>query len=359
MGENIKRLLVIRLSALGDVILTSPVLEALQKYLPDTEIHYLVKETYAAAIKNNPRVTQLHLLNDNEEDLHAKFAELDFKAVIDLQRNSVSKRIKKKINSEKTLTVDKRNIDKFQMTLLKRKIEIPHIVSRYLDVLRPLGIPVEANEFKLEFHIPDEYLQTASVLLFNSPYTSLEPTKTDSTIHAQTLEWTALEWTALVLGGSYRTKQWMPDLWAKLIQKINGPVILLGGKGDSEYADLVLKELASFPYPIFDAVGKQDFMISAALLAHSVRVVSHDTGLMHVAAALQKPTVALWGNTTPEIGMSPWQTPHFNAEVKGLWCRPCSKLGFERCPLGHFNCMKKLTPETVFQALESLRPLNR
>jgi ADP-heptose:LPS heptosyltransferase len=70
-------------------------------------------------------------------------------------------------------------------------------------------------------------------------------------------------------------------------------------------------------------------------------VITHDTGMMHIAAAFKKPIVAIWGNTTPRFGMYPYETHHYNLQVNGLECRPCSRIGFDRCPKGHFSCMMK------------------
>ena len=82
---------------------------------------------------------------------------------------------------------------------------------------------------------------------------------------------------------------------------------------------------------------------SAYVVSKAQKVITHDTGLMHIAAALQKEIISVWGNTVPEFGMTPYYGAYKQAqtvfEVKGLSCRPCSKIGFKACPLGHFNCM--------------------
>jgi ADP-heptose:LPS heptosyltransferase len=88
-------------------------------------------------------------------------------------------------------------------------------------------------------------------------------------------------------------------------------------------------------------------------------IITNDTGMMHIAAALRKPIVSLWGNTIPKFGMYPYYPKgmeHLStiAEVNFLSCRPCSKLGFKRCPRGHFNCMMQIDEALVAQKANSL-----
>ena len=82
---------------------------------------------------------------------------------------------------------------------------------------------------------------------------------------------------------------------------------------------------------------------SAYMLDKSAMVISNDTGLMHIAAALKKPIVSIWGSTTPQMGMTPYYgkeiMPQLYSEVNNLSCRPCSKLGKDACPKKHFKCM--------------------
>jgi ADP-heptose:LPS heptosyltransferase len=122
----------------------------------------------------------------------------------------------------------------------------------------------------------------------------------------------------------------------------------MGGKEDSEAGDRIAAKLNSGtsnlqPQTIFNACGKFSLNESAALIKQSLKVISHDTGLMHIAAAFKKEIVSVWGNTVPEFGMSPYygnfEIRNSKFEIKNLPCRPCSKIGFEKCPKGHFRCM--------------------
>ena len=118
---------------------------------------------------------------------------------------------------------------------------------------------------------------------------------------------------------------------------------MLGDETDKQRGE----EIASIdPVKVYNACGKFSLNESAGLIKKSKAVITNDTGLMHIAAAYRKPIISLWGNTVPAFGMTPYygkQTVlHSMLQVNKLWCRPCSKIGYEKCPLGHFKCMEKI-----------------
>jgi ADP-heptose:LPS heptosyltransferase len=144
-----------------------------------------------------------------------------------------------------------------------------------------------------------------------------------------------------VIGAKHATKQLPLEKMQSVAQKFKMPVVLLGGKEDISRGGAIEK---SFSSEVFNACGIFSLNQSAAIVKHSHHVISHDTGLMHIAAAFRKKIISIWGNTIPEFGMYPYMpsSPVQNnlmLEVKGLSCRPCSKIGFEKCPRGHFKCM--------------------
>lgn len=131
------------------------------------------------------------------------------------------------------------------------------------------------------------------------------------------------------------------------------PLILLGGPEDKVAGD----EIASADdIKIYNACGKFKLNESADLVRKAKLVITHDTGLMHIAAAFKKPIISLWGNTVPAFGMTPYfghaMVKDVILEVKKLWCRPCSKIGYKKCPLGHFKCMEKIEPAAVVARAE-------
>ncbi len=115
--------------------------------------------------------------------------------------------------------------------------------------------------------------------------------------------------------------------------------MLLGGKEDSQAADEIEKVLGD---KIINACGKYNLNQSASLVQQAEYIITHDTGLMHIASALKKKVISIWGNTVPEFGMYPYLTEFKIIENKELSCRPCSKIGYNKCPKGHFKCMNDL-----------------
>ncbi len=128
------------------------------------------------------------------------------------------------------------------------------------------------------------------------------------------------------------------------------PLILLGNAADTSRGD----EIASVdPVKVYNSCGKFELNESADLVRKAKLVISHDSGLMHIAAAYKKPVISLWGNTVPSFGMTPYYgntpIPQFQFQIHKLWCRPCSKIGYNKCPLGHFRCMEKIEVDEVLE----------
>lgn len=159
---------------------------------------------------------------------------------------------------------------------------------------------------------------------------------------------------ACVIGGSFTTKKFPVAKWKELVAISPYPIILLGGTEDKEEGE----EIAGVDkVKVYNACGKFNLTESADLVRRSRVVVTNDTGLMHIAAAFKKKVISLWGNTTPQMGMFPYYG--FNnlnqnvsrlsviMEVNHLSCRPCSKIGYRKCPKGHFKCMYEIPVQPI------------
>jgi heptosyltransferase-2 len=131
------------------------------------------------------------------------------------------------------------------------------------------------------------------------------------------------------------------------------PIILLGGKEDNANGN----EIATVDHiKVYNACGKFSINESVDIVRKAKVVISNDTGLMHIAAAYKRPIISLWGNTVPSFGMYPYYgdtpIPNSQLQVSKLWCRPCSKIGYSKCPLGHFKCMEKIDVGEVIAAVK-------
>jgi len=310
------KILILRFSSIGDIVLTTPVIRCLKKQLPDAEVHFATKASFKTILENNPNIDKLHLLESSTGNLIASLKKERFDVIIDLHGNLRTRRIKWALGA-KSFTFDKLNIRKWlyvnwQWNTLPDK----HIVDRYLDTLKPLGIT--NDQAGLDYFIPSKDIVAIHTLpeQFHSGYV------------------------AIAIGAQHATKRLPETKLAELIGKISLPVILLGGKED---ALMATKLIGYFPETknVLNACGAYNLNQSASVVQQSLYLYTHDTGLMHIAAALQKRIVSIWGNTVPEFGMYPYKTEHINWEIKGLNCRPCSKIGYKTCPKKHFKCMNE------------------
>ncbi|MEO0472957.1 MAG: glycosyltransferase family 9 protein [Bacteroidota bacterium] len=330
LRQSIRKVLVIRFSSMGDVVLTSPVVRSLKQACPEIEIHFLTKAPYVPLVAHSPYIEKVHILPQDFAQLRAELKAESFDYVIDLHHNLRSFRVKQALRKPYT-SFDKQNLRKWWMVRAK-KLEPPvaHIVERYGRCLKPLGLELDGGG--LDLFLPDELDGFGENCL--AEHALQQPL-------------------AVVLGATHKTKRWLPTYFIECLNRLGRDVILLGGKdllADAAHVsdNLTIQHL--------NGVGAYSMLESAAILKACSQVLTHDTGLMHIAAAFRIPAVVLWGNTLPEIGMYPWQSPHENLEAKDVSCRPCSKIGHDACPQGHFRCMKELKPDVVVKALRHQTP---
>ena len=157
----------------------------------------------------------------------------------------------------------------------------------------------------------------------------------------------------LAPGASKMTKRWLSENFAKLgdrLLKMNYQVLLVGGYQDKQICKNIEETMVQPPENFAGLLSLQE---TAALINESVLLISNDTGVMHMGAALKKPVVAIFGPTTHHLGFVPFRTQSIVVE-KSLSCRPCSYHGTDVCPKGHFHCMKDIPVEDVLKAAKNL-----
>ncbi len=310
-----KKILIIRFSSIGDIVLTTPVIRCVKKQFPDAEVHYVTKEVFKNILIHNPYIDKVHTFKEDISELYEPLKAENFDVVIDLHKNLRSLRLKQKLKA-KNYSFDKLNLQKFLAVNFKQINKLPnkHIVDRYFDAVAPLGIKSDGKGLDHFMHQNDR-VDVSSLL----------------TDHLQKT------FVALVVGGSYFTKKIPLNKLSEICKNSKLPIIVLGGKEDKPVGDELQKQ---FPQ-LINTCGQYTINQSASIIEQAEWVVSSDTGLMHIAAAYNKKIISLWGNTIPEFGMSPYLPNLENKilEVKNLSCRPCSKLGYKKCPKGHFKCM--------------------
>ena len=320
------KLLVLRFSSIGDIVLTSPVLRCLKEQLPEAEVHVATKAAFADLVRFDPHVDHVHELGEDLGYLIRRLGSVGFDQVIDLHNNLRTARIKRALGI-RAHAFRKLNIEKWLLVNLRiDRMPRVHIVDRYLEAVAHLG--VKNDGMGLELHIP--------------PDREVDP----STLPAAHRS----GYTAVAIGAAHATKRLPEHKLIDLVLAIAGPVVLIGGPDDQAVAARIADAVGG---RVYDATGRYDLLGSASLIRQARSVVAHDSGAMHIACAFGRPVVSVWGNTVPAFGMGPYQPQHPQrthiSEVPGLSCRPCSKIGFDRCPKGHFHCMDKQDVAAIAQ----------
>ena len=326
------KILIIRFSSIGDIVLTTPVLRCIKKQLPDSEIHFLTKQAYSLVIENNPYIDN-HFYFDN--DLSSVINRLrveHYDYIIDLHHNLRSFLIKLTLR-RKSFSFRKLNFRKWLLVNFKiNRLPDIHIVDRYFETVKKIG--VENDGLGLDFFIPGA---------------------SEIDIHSFLPANFHTGYIAFVIGAKHNTKCLPANKLISICRKLNMPIVLLGGKEDAEIGEDVTRMNTPI---VYNACGKLSLQQSASIIRQAEQVITHDTGLMHIAAAFQKKIISVWGNTVPEFGMYPYfgsgmKDSKNMVEVNGLSCRPCSKIGYESCPRKHFRCMRDISEEKISELVAS------
>jgi ADP-heptose:LPS heptosyltransferase len=305
------KILVVRFSSIGDIVLTTPVVRMLKKQL-NAKVHYLTKSSYVSLLKNNPYIDSVYQIQNSISEVIADLKKEKYDYVIDLHSNLRTQILKFRLGMP-AKSFNKLNMEKFMLTNFKLD-NMPkiHIVDRYLETVKHLG--VKNDNQGLDFFLSANDKMDISIFPKN--------------------------YIVFVIGGQHATKILPNEKIISIIKKVNKPVLLIGGPEDAHRGE----EIAKACDKVVNTCGKYSILHSASLVQQATMVITHDTGMMHIAAAFNKKIYSVWGNTVPEFGMYPYLESEQSKriEVKGLNCRPCSKIGYDKCPKGHFKCMQEI-----------------
>lgn len=324
------KFLVVRFSSIGDIILTTPVVRHLKQQVDRAEIHYLCKSPYARLLEANPYVDRIHRFEGDMRSCIRSLKKEGFDYVIDLHHNFRSARIKNGLRRI-DFSVHKLNLLKWLYVNFKiDRMPDRHMVDRNLDTIRTFI--QETDDRGLDYFIPE----SAEVGLETLPAAYRKG------------------YVALSIGAQHVTKKLPLDLLISLCQQLDFPIIVMGGPEDRTLGASLLTALPD--KAMVNGCGAYSIHQSASLIRQSRLLITHDTGLMHIGAAFQKKIVSVWGNTVPRFGMFPYRADPSSVvfEVNNLSCRPCSKIGYQKCPRGHFKCMLDQDIDGIAQAARDL-----
>lgn len=323
-------ILVIRLSSIGDIVLTTPVLRLLKNQLEgEVEIHYLTKAKFASLLEGNPHITQVHTMEKTVQEVLPALETLGFDYVIDLHHNIRSAVVKRRLKCL-AFTYKKYNFRKWLWVNLGINI-MPnvHIVDRYIEPIKGFG--VTDDKLGLDFYIPEGKGQRDADIpeIMNGRFISF------------------------AIGGMHEGKKMSKEKLVDVCKSISHPIVLIGGKDDFDDGSFIASAAGSH---VHNACGKWSLHESADAIRRSHLVITGDTGMMHIASAFNKKIISLWGCTVPGFGMSPYR-PHpasIILEPIDRKKRPCSKLG-NKCKYGmDHKCIDQISTEEISRTIETL-----
>jgi len=310
------KILVVRFSSIGDVVLTTPIVRCLAQQVPGSTIHYITKRAFVPVLEGNPHIDRIITIEASVKEKIDELKAEQYDVVIDLHHNIRTLRLKRALGKQ-SYSFPKRNIEKFLLTFFKwNRMPDVHVVDRYFEAVKPLGVVNDQLPCEIVLNSNDQ-VDLAAEKIFPQQFI------------------------AVAMGAQFATKQLPVSLMADILAGVQLPIVLLGGPTDVERANALKAELKQ--QHVVDYCGKISLRGSAFVLSQASGLLTGDTGLMHIASAFRIPIVSVWGNTVPAFGMYPYapQQPNLYTihEVEGLSCRPCSKIGYATCPKKHFKCM--------------------
>jgi lipopolysaccharide heptosyltransferase II len=337
--QGMERILVIRLSSLGDILLTTPVLRMLREHCPAARIDFLTKVAYQDVLCANPCVDRLWLLEPRQglKEMLRCLRQTRYDVVVDLHRTLRSRLLSHGLLAQHKLTYVKHTVRRALLVhlgwnTLRAMTPVP---ERYVTALRRLGVTGPLPP--LEMHLTAESRAAMQTYLQQEfPESLVRPLL------------------AVAPGARWATKRWPVERFAAVAQELaqaqQAAVVVLGSAEDTQLAQELCQRLS---VPVLNSAGKLSLLHTAALLQQCHLLLSNDSGLMHMATALRVPVVAIFGPTVQEFGFYPFQACAQVVSAE-LACRPCSTKGSRRCPRGHHQCMQQVTVAQVCTAAHTL-----
>lgn len=309
MSKTLK-ILVVRFSSIGDIVLTTPVVRALKKQL-NAEVHFLTKSSFTSLLINNPYVDVVYQIDKSVNEVSSDLKNEKYDLVVDLHSNLRSAKLRnigKKYVKYNKDTFKKFLFVQFSVDRLKSK----HTVERYFDTLDKMSVKNDNKGLDFFLSKKDEI----DLTVFPKPYITF------------------------AIGGTHFTKKLPTEKIISICKKRNETVVLIGGPEDFEIGKIIESNCDN----VINTCGKHNINESAFIVNNSDLLITHDTGMMHIAAALGKKIFSIFGGTHPNLGFIPYMPNSENRiiQIENLNCRPCHRYGKSKCPKGHFKCMQKI-----------------
>ena len=316
------KILIIRLSSLGDILLTTPAIRAINKKYPGSQIDYVVRKQYSSSLQYNPLISSLYLYEkEKAKSIKEQIRKVKYDLVIDLQNNLRSY----------ILTFGLRTIIKrFKKPTLKKLL----LVWFKINLLQEIK------------SIPVRYAETASLQLDDNGLDIFIPKDINPKLAA------GKKYIGICPGAKHFTKRWPEEYFIELGNKLSNQkftVVIFGGKDDLELCEAISSKIENS----INLCNNDDLLQTANDMKQCQHIICNDSGLMHAAAAVKVPVTAIFGSSVREFGFVPYLSDNSILENNSLSCRPCSHIGKSSCPQTHFKCMKEIKPNTVFEHIKN------
>jgi len=315
-----KKFLLIRFSAMGDIVLSSPIARILSVQ-SGAEIHILTKEMYTELWTANPYVSKIYTIKKDLKEVITDLKKENYTAVIDLHANLRTLFLRFYLWNIPFYRFKKGSLLRWFYVQTGLKPAFPkHVVTRFLETLKPFLVKYDGKG--LDFFIPENKLAYSE-----------EP------------------FIVFVLSAGHFTKKLPFEKWKEIAEAFKyQSVILIGGKEEINLGKNLAEHTGN---KVSNLCGQLSILDSASIISKAKLVISGDTGMMHIAAALRRPVVSVWGGTIPEFGWLPFYPEGMNrnitVQVENLSCRPCSRFGRADCPKKHFRCMNDISVTSIFE----------
>ncbi|MCB0730592.1 MAG: glycosyltransferase family 9 protein [Ignavibacteriae bacterium] len=317
--ENANKILIIRLSSLGDILLTTPLVRTVKNLNHKIKIDYLVRKEFIDTLKYNPNIEQ----------------------VIELERNYKSEVIREIIKAGKyDIIIDVQNNFRSRVLTKGQTAQIFRYKKPYLD--RWLLVKFKINRFKEIIPIPQRYansipdfkLDRNGLELFLKDNSQSKIESNDKTI-------------GFCPGSKHQTKMWPENYFIELGNKLieeNYNILLFGGKDDKEICARISTKISGS----INLSNDNELLELASNMKKCSVIICNDSGLMHTALSVNLPVIAIFGSTVKEFGFAPYKGKNLVLENNSLSCRPCSHIGLDKCPKNHLKCMTEIKPNYVY-----------
>jgi lipopolysaccharide heptosyltransferase II len=340
--------LVLRLSSIGDIILTSPLLRVFRQAVgKDARVDFVVRKEYAELVQSSHHLSIVHEYDvatgyKGLQALAKQLRDEKYDLVIDLHDSIRTKLLRAACKAADTVVMDKRKFERWLLVNLKRNAYTDNltVAERYIETVEKYGI--KNDDKGLEIFIPDTTLFEVSGKIAKLRLNEFERV------------------IGICPGSKHFTKRWQKEKFAEVAvraaQEFQAKILLFGGRDERDDCEFVKQEVARrvSERSVSNFAGEFTLLESAAALEFCDAVVTNDSGLMHLAAAKQKKIIAVFGSTVKEFGFAPYGTEAIVIENNSLDCRPCTHIGKKECPKGHFKCMADISVEEVYSAVRKL-----